>query len=313
LRDGADPTYFCWARGLHLGVTVELVLWSRLNTGDYFLRGGSGKHRLRYRQHAELGGEWRDQYRHHARNVHVHISEWFNEREPNGDDHLHVDGYQCSRLNYVYAYRYSNGGRQTDHQLVHSEPHKYHFGLQQRTELDDGRRDQYRHHAGNVHVHISEWFNEREPNGDDHLHVDGYQCSRLNYVYAYRYSNDGRQTDHQLVHSEPHKYHFGLQQHTELGDGRRDQYRHHARNVHVHISEWCNEREPNGDDHLHVDSYQCSRLSYVDGTGHSDGLWRSIDDHHYVVPRRNTRRGIYRLYHNRQRRHSALYVFTKHG
>ncbi len=80
VRDGADPIYFCWAGGLHLGDTVELVLWSRLNTGDYFLYGDSDKHKFRYKQHAELGDDWRGQHRHHARNVHVHISEWFNER-----------------------------------------------------------------------------------------------------------------------------------------------------------------------------------------------------------------------------------------
>ena len=182
LRDGADSVCLCWASGLQPGDTVELVLRGKLSTGDYFLYGGSNEHKFRYKQHAELGDHWRDQYRHHARNVHVHISEWFNEREPNGDDHLHADCHQCGRLDYVYAYRYSNDGEQTNYQLVHSEPHKYYFGLQQYAELGDDWRDQYRHHARNIHVHISEWLNEREPNGDDHLHVDCHQCGRLNYV-----------------------------------------------------------------------------------------------------------------------------------
>jgi len=217
---------------LHRANTVELVLWSTLSTGDYFLFGGSNKHKFRCRQHAELGDEWRDQYRHYARNL---------------------------------------------------------------------------------HVHISKWFNQREPNGDDHLHVDCLQCGRLDYVHPYRYSNDPKQTNHQLVHSKRHKYHFGIKQHAELDCDRCDQYRHHARNLHVHTGKWFNEREPNGDDHLYVDCYQCVRLDYVDGTGHRDGPWRSIDDNHYFVSRRNARRGVCRLHNYRQRRHSALYVFAKHG
>jgi hypothetical protein len=217
---------------MHLANTIELVHWSRLNAGDCFVFGGSGKHQLRRRQHAELGYE---------------------------------------------------------------------------------RRDQYRHHARNVHFRISERFNEREPDGDDYLHVDCYECGRLYHLNAYRYRNDGGQTKHQLVHSERYKYHFGLKQHTELGDDGRDQYRHHSRNLHVHISEWFNEREPNRDDDLHIDCYQCGRLNYVDGTGRRDGPGRSINDHHYFLPRRNTRRGVCRLHNHRQRRHSALHVFAQHG
>lgn len=234
MRDGADPICLHCASGLYFANTVEFVLWTRLSTGDYFLYGGSSKHKLRCGQHAELGGEWRDKYRHHAGNLHVCISEWFREREPNGDDHLHADCHQCGRLNHVYA-------------------------------------------------------------------------------YAHRYSNDPKQTNHQLVHSERHKYHFGLQQHAELGDEWRDQHRYHAGNVHVYISEWFNEREPDRDDYLHVDGFRRSRLNHVDGTGHCDGPWRSINDNHHFMPRRNTRCGVCRLHNRRKRRHSALYVFAEHG
>jgi hypothetical protein len=114
LRDGADFICLCWDSGLHFAAKVELVFriwWSGLNTGNYFLCGGSNEHRFRYGQHPELGHDRRDQHRHFARNVRLHISEWFNEREPDGNDNLHVDCYQCGRLKYVYAYRYSNDGK----------------------------------------------------------------------------------------------------------------------------------------------------------------------------------------------------------
>jgi hypothetical protein len=98
-----------------------------------------------------------------------------------------------------------------------------------------------------------------------------------------------------------------------LDDEWRDQYRHHSRNILVHISEWFNECEPNGNDYLHVDCHQCGRLNHVDSAGHGDGFRRSIEDHYYFVPRRNTRCCVCRLHDNCQRRHSALYVFAQHG
>ena len=124
--------------------------------------------------------------------------------------------------------------------------------------------------------------------------------------------NAAKQTNHQLFHSEPHKYHFGLQQHAELGDDRRDQYCHHAGDIHVHIGEWFDEREPNGDDHLHADGYQCRRLDHGHGKSHGNSVRRSIDDHNHFVPRRNPRRGVCRLHNSRQRRLSALHLFRKH-
>ena len=85
--------------------------------------------------------------------------------------------------------------KQTDHRLLYRESHKHHFGFQQHAELGDDRCDEHRHHAGDLHVHIGEWFDEREPDGDDHLHADRDQCRGLDHVYGDRYRNRGKQTD----------------------------------------------------------------------------------------------------------------------
>jgi hypothetical protein len=45
--------------------------------------------------------------------------------------------------------------------------------------LGDDRGHEYRHHAGDIHVHIRVWFDEREPNRDDYLYSDCYQCRGL--------------------------------------------------------------------------------------------------------------------------------------
>jgi len=118
-RVGADSICLCWAGGLQLGDNVKLGLWTRLGAGDYFVFGGWNKHQLRRKQHVELEDERGDQCRDHAGNVYVCVGEWFDECEPNGDDYLHVDGYECGWFDYIFADRYSNGGGQADHQLVH--------------------------------------------------------------------------------------------------------------------------------------------------------------------------------------------------
>jgi hypothetical protein len=173
LRAGPDYSiYLCRTDGSRLG---DFAHWKRFRAGDRFLRGGSDEHKLRYKQHTELDGSRGDEYCHYAGDIHVHIPEWFDEREPNGDDHLHSDCYQCRGLDHVYANRYREHVKQTNNRLLHSESHKYHFGFQQYAELGDDRGDEYCHHAGDIHVHIREWFNEREPDSDDRLHSDRYQ------------------------------------------------------------------------------------------------------------------------------------------
>ena len=44
-----------------------------LRADDRFLYGGSDEHKLRYKQHAELGDDRGDEYCHHAGDIHVHI------------------------------------------------------------------------------------------------------------------------------------------------------------------------------------------------------------------------------------------------
>ena len=65
----------------------------RFRADDRFLYGGSDEHNLRHQQHPELDGNRGDEYCHHAGDIHVDIRKWFNERESDGDDRLHADGY----------------------------------------------------------------------------------------------------------------------------------------------------------------------------------------------------------------------------
>jgi hypothetical protein len=67
-----------------------------------------------------LGDDWSEQSCHHPGNIHFHIREWFDEREPNGYHRLHADGNQCRWLNHSYANRYRKHDEQTSDQLFHS-------------------------------------------------------------------------------------------------------------------------------------------------------------------------------------------------
>jgi len=120
--------------------------------------------------------------------------------------------------------------------------------------LGDERSDEYCYHAGDVHFHVGEWFDKREPNSDDHLYADSNRCRRLSYIYANRYRKRRKPTNDQLLHTQPHEYQLRFQQHAELGNQRSDEYCHHARDVHVHICERFDKRESNSDDNLYADS-----------------------------------------------------------
>jgi hypothetical protein len=163
---------------------VERALWKRLSAGDHFLYGGSDKCKFRYQQHTKLDGNRGNEHRHHARDIHIHIGKRFNQHEPNGDDHLHSDSNQCLWLDYVYGNRYRKHGKQTSDQRLHGEPHKHHFGLQQHAELDDDGGDQSCHYTGNIHFHIREWVDEREPIRDNHLHAYCDQCCWFDRIYG---------------------------------------------------------------------------------------------------------------------------------
>ena len=97
---------------------VEFVI-KRVRADDHFLHSEPDKHKLRNKQHTELGGSRSDECRHHAGNIHFHIGEWFNQHEPNRDDHLHADSNQCHRLGHVYGNRNRKNDRDTNDQFFH--------------------------------------------------------------------------------------------------------------------------------------------------------------------------------------------------
>jgi hypothetical protein len=90
----------------------ELDLWTGLRADDHFVHGESNKHKLRVKQHIELGGNGRDKYNRHAGDIHVHSGERLHEHEPDGDDHLQADGNQCRWLGHVHANHYRKRGKQ---------------------------------------------------------------------------------------------------------------------------------------------------------------------------------------------------------
>ena len=201
--------------------------------------------------------------------------------------------------------------RANDH-FLYGGSGKRKLRYEQHTELGGSRNDEYCHHAGDIHVRIGKRFDEHEPNRDDHLHADCNQCRWLDHVYANRYRKHGKQTNNQLLHRYPHKYYFGFQQHAELGGDRGNRSCHRPGDIHVHIREWFDEREPNGDDHLHPDCDQCLWLDHIHGKSRCNSARRSIGDSNHFVPKRNTRRGVCRLHNSRQRWLSTLYLFRKH-
>jgi hypothetical protein len=82
--------YLCRTDGLRLD---DFAHWKRFRADDRFLFGGSDEHKLRYKQHTELDSSRGGEYCHHAGDIHVHIRDWFDEREPHGDDYLHTGCY----------------------------------------------------------------------------------------------------------------------------------------------------------------------------------------------------------------------------
>lgn len=99
---------------------IEFVLWKRLPADDQFFCGEPDRHKLRRKQHVELGGNRSDERRYYAGDLHFDICKRFNQREPDRDDHLHADRNQCRRLGHVFSNRYREHDRQTDDQFLHS-------------------------------------------------------------------------------------------------------------------------------------------------------------------------------------------------
>jgi len=118
--------------------------------------------------------------------------------------------------------------------------------------------------------------------------------------------------DNHFLLGEPDNHKLRYKQHTELGDGRRDESRHHAGDIHFHIGKRFNEHEPNRDDDLHADCDQCLWLDHIHGKSHVNRVWWYVADNHHFVPKRNTRRSVCRLHNRRQRWLSALHLFREH-
>jgi hypothetical protein len=173
---------------------IEFTLWKRFYADNHFLYGGSDKHKLRHKQHTELGGSRSDDYRHRAGYIHVQIGKRFNQHEPNRDNHLHADSRQRCWFDHLNADRHRKPAKQTSHQLFHRQPHKHYLRFQQHVELDDERGEQHCHHAGNIYIRIREWFDQRQPNRDDHLHADCDQCLGLSNIHGESHSNSVRQS-----------------------------------------------------------------------------------------------------------------------
>jgi hypothetical protein len=121
-----------------------------------------------------LGGGRSDEYFHYARNIHVDIREWFDEREPDRNDYLHADRNQCLRREHLHGHgdRHRKLDGQAYHQFLHGQSYEHFFGFQQHAELGDNWGDKYFHYARDIHIDIPEWFDECEPDRNDHLHAN---------------------------------------------------------------------------------------------------------------------------------------------
>ena len=154
---------------------LEIGRWHRFRAVDHILYGDSGKHKLRDKQHAELGDKWRSHGFDFSRWIQLRVGERLNDREPGGDDGLHADRNQRFRLGDVHGNSHRNYSRHANNQLVCSQPDEHQFRFRQHPQLGDKRSDDHCHHAGNIHVYIGEWFDGREPDGDDDLYADSDQ------------------------------------------------------------------------------------------------------------------------------------------
>ena len=74
-----------------------------------------------------------------------------------------------------------------DDQFVYGEPGKHNLRRKQHSDLGSNRSNDYCRHAGNIHVDIPEWFDDRESNRDDYLHTDCDQCVWLGHIHCESY------------------------------------------------------------------------------------------------------------------------------
>lgn len=98
---------------------VEVDLRSSLRANHHFLCGESDKHKLRDKQHPQLGSNGSDEHCHHAGNIHLHIGKRLNQHESNGDYYLHVNRKQHRWLDHLYPNGHSKYVRQTNDQFLY--------------------------------------------------------------------------------------------------------------------------------------------------------------------------------------------------
>ena len=55
--------------------------------------------------------------------------------------------------------------------------------------MGDHRGDEYCHYAGDIHLHVGKWFDQRKPNGNDDLYADRDQRLRLDHLHGKSHGN----------------------------------------------------------------------------------------------------------------------------
>jgi hypothetical protein len=200
--------------------------------------------------------------------------------------------------------------RADDH-ILYGEPGEHQLRRKQHAELGSKGRDEHFHLAGDIHLKRRSRFHQREPDGDNDLHADGDQFRRFEDVHGHRdrHFKFSEQANDQFVHSQSYKHRFGFQQHAELGNLRRGEHRHYAGDIHLNIGKRLDQCETNDDDDLHADRDECRRLGHLNGKSYSNGVRSHPRHHHDFVPGRDTRRGLCRLHHRRERRRASLLLF----
>jgi hypothetical protein len=93
----------CRTRGLRLDDFAWLARWYRRCSDDLIVYSGSDKHKLRYKQHAQLVGIRSGGHCHHSGDIHLRIAERLDECEPHLNDHLHPYCDQCLWLGHIHG------------------------------------------------------------------------------------------------------------------------------------------------------------------------------------------------------------------
>jgi hypothetical protein len=83
-------------------------------------------------------------------------------------------------------------GLRADDYFFYGESDEHKQRCKQHIELGGSRRDEYCHYAGDIHIHIGEWFDERKPDVYGDLRADSNQRRWLDHVYPNHYRKRGK-------------------------------------------------------------------------------------------------------------------------